>query len=502
MAVVEPVLNEEKLTSLLAMGHEQPTLDYKKWLDLAETRDVVELTKDVAAMQSNPDGGYIVIGADDQGKVVSDMTEQLARHFDEANLRAKLKKYITGPFTIHSSRHSIEGNIVILIYVAPSEQGWCVFALNGEYGVAGGKTKLVFRVGEVFVRHGTASERWENADRERLIQQIIARRKEAWRAEYRDELTALATSSVGASNLGALPTSALTWRLDADGFDELVTELIRRKDDVPLRRMLAQAPADAGRLLDVDSEELATLLDRLTSFGALSLHLERRRWLDRVLKALVAIYELGFDENGYERSEPPVVQMWLAIISRVTALGGLAVRLEDWDSVRLLADRRPQGDSFRHFGSWLRHAVTMAARAKIIETENQAGLIARAHNVIRVISTTHPDMKADSERVLDSLCWFDALGCFVVIDERKKISSGNFYPSFSHYYSRRGEPAFKALIINKAMRRKIFTGDDQFLADTMLELNRVANNESFRYNGWDGLEDPDVRGFIESNRSA
>lgn len=38
-------------------------------------------------MQSNPDGGYIVIGADNKGKVVAGLTAELARHFDEATLR-------------------------------------------------------------------------------------------------------------------------------------------------------------------------------------------------------------------------------------------------------------------------------------------------------------------------------------------------------------------------------------------------------------------------------
>jgi hypothetical protein len=65
--VVEPILTEEKLRSLLAEAHEQPCLDYKRSLDLTVRRDVVELAKDVAAMQSEAAGGYIVVGADDHG---------------------------------------------------------------------------------------------------------------------------------------------------------------------------------------------------------------------------------------------------------------------------------------------------------------------------------------------------------------------------------------------------------------------------------------------------
>jgi hypothetical protein len=393
----------------------------------------------------------------------------------------------------------VNGNIVILIHVGPSEHGWCVFAVNGEYGLKNGKVKSVFRTGEVFVRHGTASERWDDSDRERLINQVVARRKEAWRAEFRQELASLTANGLTAGNLAALPTSIATWRLDADSFDQLVMELIRRKDDVPLRQMLSRMPADAAQLIDAGSEELQTLLDRLTAFGALALQLERRKWFARVLKTFVAVYELGFDENSNDRSGLAFVQLWLDIVSRVTALGGLAVRLENWDAVRLLATCRPHANTFGYYGSWLRHAVTTAARTKIFESDEQADLISRARNVVRSISATHPDVNPESERALDSLCWFDALGCFVVIGAQGGALSGNFYPSFSHYYSRRAEPAFKALITDQEVRGKLFHGDDRFLADTMLELDRVASGESFRYNGWDGLEDQEVRSFIEAN---
>lgn len=499
--VVEPVLTEEKLRLLLAEGHEQSSLDYKRKLNLDDKRDVVELAKDVAAMQSEPLGGYVVVGADDNGHVVAEMTEQLASLFDETKVRAKLKKYLAEPFEIRVARHVINNSIVILIYAGPAEHGWCVFAVNGEYSAPGQRAPtVVFRIGEVFVRHGTASERWTSADLGRLVKQTIAKRKEEWRAEYREELAALAATGITATKLVALPASAISWRLDAHGFDELVTELIRRNDDIPLRQMLVKLPSDAAELLGSNPDELETLLDRLTSFGALALQFERREWLQRVIKAFVSVYEAGFDKTGQERTEPEVVQLWLDIASRVSALGGLAVRLEDWESVHNLADRRPNGNSFGHFGGWIRHAVTYAARARVFERDKR-GLIARAHNVVRAVDATHFDVEADSERVLDSLCRFDALGCLVVIGERGSLKSGNFYPSFSHYYSRRTEPIFRALIENREMRARIFPGTDRFLADALNELNSIANSESFQYNGWDGLEDDQVRAFVTSNKT-
>ncbi|MGB8231781.1 MAG: ATP-binding protein [Pseudonocardiaceae bacterium] len=500
--VVEPTLTEQKLRSLLAEGHEQTCLDYKSKLDLSERSDIIELAKDVAAMQGEPSGGYIVVGADDQGKPTPNLTPVLAKLFDEATVRPKLEKYLNQPFTVRSALHNIDSILVVLIFVGPGSHGWCIFRTDGEYEDCNSKKKVVFRVGDVFVRHGTSSERWNDTDRERLVRQIIASQKEAWRIELRQELAAVIDTNLSARRLEELPSSAVTWKLDSEGFDQLVTELFRRNDDIPLRQLLMKAPVDAVALLDNNPDELATLLDRLTSLSALALQFERRTWLERSLASLVAIYDLGFDSStGFERDQPIVVQLWLNIASRVSAIGGLAVRREDWNSVRILADRRPHGESFRHRGSWLRHAVTMASRANILETEQLVGLIARAHNVIRVIEATHPDKTVDDEAILNSLCQFDALAGLVVIGERGSFKSGNFYPSFSRYPTRRTEPAYRRIVTDRAMRKKLFDGDDQFLADAILETDRLAQQEGLRYIGWDGVEDDEVKRFVAAHKT-
>lgn len=87
--VVEPVVTEEKLRELLAEGAEQRALDYKEELNLSERRDLVDIAKDVAAMQAEPSGGYLVIGADDHGNPTARLSEDQTRGFDEATLRPK-----------------------------------------------------------------------------------------------------------------------------------------------------------------------------------------------------------------------------------------------------------------------------------------------------------------------------------------------------------------------------------------------------------------------------
>lgn len=502
--VVEPILTEEKLRSLLVEKHEQSCLDYKRLLNLAGNatgrRDTVELAKDVAAMQSESAGGYLVVGSDDHGTPVPDLIPQLARHFDEATLRQKLARYLAEPFTVRCALHDIDGNAVALIFVGPSDHGWCIFKADGDYEDPPGKKTTVFRMGDVFVRHGTSSERWNDSDRQRLVQQVVARHKEAWRAELRGELAAMAQRDLDARGLQELPSSAVTWKLDAEGLDQLVTELIRRNDDIPLRQLLLKLPAEAAQLRsDSKDDELGTLLDRLTSIGALAIQFGRPEWLDRALAAFVSIYDLGFDHYGYESNSRSDISLWGDILARVYGLGALAVRLADWAAVRRLADRRPNGESFNHYGSWLRHGLTMSLRANILDTG--ARLIDRGRNVVRAVTTLHPDHRPDDEAILDSLCQFDALGGLVVIGERGTPESGNFYPSFAGYYSRRTEPAISRLVSDPAMRRELFDADDRTLADALVAVLDLAAKESFRLGAWDGVDDPSIVAFVGEHRT-
>jgi len=92
---IEPTVSDEKLRQLLDEGHESDLLDFKDTCNLGETRDRVELAKDVGAMQV--DGGYIVIGADEQGRPTGQLTPKLAALLDESIIRKKLIKYLPEP---------------------------------------------------------------------------------------------------------------------------------------------------------------------------------------------------------------------------------------------------------------------------------------------------------------------------------------------------------------------------------------------------------------------
>ena len=160
----------DTLARLLALQGERDWLDYKSRCDLSLTRDVVEITKDIGAMMIA--GGYIVVGADDNGQPAGEAAQ--LDLFDPATVHAKVAKYLPDPFEIRVARHPCGNQSYAVIYVAPHAAGFCVFECDGNYTDSVKGTRTVFRAGDVFARHGTRSERWNQRDIAEIKQRLQA----------------------------------------------------------------------------------------------------------------------------------------------------------------------------------------------------------------------------------------------------------------------------------------------------------------------------------------
>lgn len=164
--MAEPALHLSKLLELLELQHESSRLDYKRTIDLSEKRHELELVKDIAAFQA--EGGYIIVGVDESGVPTRELTEQNAVLLDESRLRAKSLRYLPEPLDLRTATHVVGGAHVVLIHVGPHRDGIAIFTADGTIG-----DKTVFRRGDVFVRHGTASERWGPSDLARFNDRIL-----------------------------------------------------------------------------------------------------------------------------------------------------------------------------------------------------------------------------------------------------------------------------------------------------------------------------------------
>jgi len=162
----EPRLDEAKLRELLRAAHEHEGLDYKRQLDLADRGAVLELVKDIAAFSAA--GGYLVVGCDDGGRATGLVTEEHMTLLDESRLRAKVRRYLPEPLTLRTARHELDGQRFVLIYVGSHPDGFVILQDDGQ--AANGH---VFRRGDVFVRHGTASEPWNPNDFAQIKQALL-----------------------------------------------------------------------------------------------------------------------------------------------------------------------------------------------------------------------------------------------------------------------------------------------------------------------------------------
>ena len=498
MFVVEPTASEEKLRELLREGHESSDLDFKATLDLSHSDEVVEVVKDLAAMRAEPLGGYVVVGADDQGKPTDGLADpQKVKLFDEATLRSKVQKYLTEPLTLICGVHTVDGHTYALIHIGHAARGFEVLRVEG---VSGGKT--LFRPGEVFVRRGTASIRWNGADADDRLDRFAATRREEWRREMREDLREILSTGEAGQRISRGPVGAFTWQLDGETFDAAAVELLRADDDIALRRFLLRAPGEVARLRSEQrDDDVAVVLDRLSALGALAVELDRPKWLTAVMDAFMRIYELGFDVHGVgQPDDPRNVTLWLNILTRAYGIGALAVRLRAWWAVPLLATPRPATRDFETYWlSWLRHAQVQGSRKGI--PDQQVGVIAQAHNEVRRLASLRPDVAEDDDRVLASLCQFDLLAAVAVAAAGGKIASSSYYPNFAPYWTSRTAPAFEMLVGEPAARHEIADGlSDEDLAVVLAFILHTAFREALSLGGgFDGIESGEVRKFLDEH---
>jgi hypothetical protein len=498
-------LTQTTLETLLAEGGEYRQLDYKRRCDLSDKRELVEITKDLGAMQVY--GGYIVIGADDQGKLTGDVTEAEAKLFDEARLRSKIARYVTG-FDIRTAAFEIDGKHAVLICVRPHPDGWATFTEDGIYQDNKGVDKFVFRKGDVFVRNGSASERWSQADAKQIREEIRRQERETAKEQLRDEFAALRASGDAARAAATAPIGTLSLDLDPGTLNAAIVELIRAGDLIPLTLFFKQVPASVGELIKNGDSDVDSALDRLIGIAATLSTIERIDELRRVIDALGAIYNATFDQNGLDRGDLGIApdDVRFRIVTRVFALGALLVRNEQWGAVRDAAIVRPRHYQADYWQNWLLHGDVMAARAGFHNHEEpkpgyepyKSTIVFAQEHIVR-LPELRPDLGPDDEDVVTSLCRFSMLACFAALSDPEGRRTGACLAHFSRWYATRTDPVVVELIAGGPMRDAIFPGSDGELADAVRTVALRAREMTHPLHGWHGFEDQRIHAFLEEH---
>lgn len=514
--MLDASLSDEKLAELLGHQAEYPELDFKTTVDLNATRDVVELAKDVGAMQVR--GGYIIIGASNDGALTGALDDVDTRPFDEANLTPKLLRYLPEPLELRTRVVVRDGHTVLLIYIGPHPSGCAIFRADGQYRKGGdtGDTVVVFRQGDIFWRDGTRSVRMSQQGLEEMVERRIANEKAGWfeeqqgirQREQADLQTAYDAQRVSRSALGAV-----NFDLDTDVLTSAALELVRAGETIALQRLLKDARARARAAIERDEieTELADLVDKLSCLAATLLEYEQDEWFDRVIALLAEIYSMPLGENdaqrfGYATSinpTEPAPRVWLLLITRVYGLGALAVRLKNWRAVRQLTIQLPERLDPAWDANWLRHALTMASRAQHLDEEGgkHASLLSLARRETERLSCLRPEgFDGDDDVIITSLAQFDVLSNIAAIDGAGDTDPRVFWPNFARFRQERIQPVVERLLTDTEMRQALFRGSDADLACALAAIAKVAHQDGFRYDGFRSWERTPVGDFINEHK--
>lgn len=435
-------------------GSEHQKLDYKRALDISNNAELIEITKDIAAMLSSG-GGAILIGADDQGKPVTDLTDAMVESLDEAKLRNKLKKYIQEPFDVAVSYAAINDvNHVLIECGSAYEGGFVVFQTIGQYQ-ENGRDKVAFRQGEVFVRHGSASERWQQHDIKRIIESEISKRKNEWLKDAELILTRLDGGNGEKAIIHQLKSNTKDIKKHLKDNEFSFADLSRGIDDTVITAIKA-----------VKDDNLAVF--------------------DAAIKSLVEFYKMGFDHRGLWRLDTNInpVDLWTYILARLPLIGGACIEDDKYQWAKELVLQSVPGDDARHYPNWYRHALTMGAREDRFSNGQERGSF--------LVHTT--DLFRNDVRYKGLLSWggddgrdfivsFDFFASIVALDEIQKIDDSAFYTSFSFYNKERILPSLTKIVLDSNLRKILFKSSDEHLAHIILTVDEYAAKDNFFH--WD-----------------
>jgi len=502
MLVPDGRTDREKLKELLG-NPEQTHLDLKARVDLTDAADRLKFTKDAVTMASRPEGGYILVGVDDAGNpcmpvgTIADRTR-----FDSSRLGALIRGYVEASVHAVVEIHELAGNEIVVIYLRNPDGLPIPFNKDGQYQGSDGKTITVFRKGEIFIREGAENVPIRYAHWTDLLS--------AYARGIRDQSNDAALTMLREvlDSRSSTPSDAgvpLLMDMDEATFTVTAIRLLETGNDVRLRQFIRSLSRSTGKAVGL--LEFRAAADRWTIFCAQALHFERPDLVDEAIDKLCEAYKtLGVEEDATRKR--------LMVVERVYVLGGLAVRLSAWDTVRSLALRPVPGNVYEPdyvYSSWIRAAQVYASRAGLT-TDPRGGYLLSA---ARELMVEHPAMRPDlpdgdvtsddvnqDDAALNSLCQFDIAYCFVVTAMGTGRSAA--YPSSAAFDEDRAKPMAQKIVADTGLRRRLFPAiDDSKIAAAIVStyeraIRESANNYGGRW--WD--MPPSVYAFVNSHPDA
>lgn len=472
MIVVDGRTDKEKLFELLNSGGECSELDFKETLDFSKKIDELHFVKDAVSMCNRYPGGYIVIGADDDGKP-SEISEQTNwSQFDGAVLTDKIRKYVDAPLAAISQLHDVDGHTYCLICLLSPEDGLPVpFAKLGQTADGKGRQSVVFREGEFSRRDGAQNRCIEYAQWAEMLGQHDGRvRKDE--SKRMDLLVDKIIAVLGVRG----KTPPLVYGMDEHALVEALAICFEQKEDEKLARFIGQVASQ------FQSESDA--LNELVGIGAYAVAYYNDAIFIKVVDALYDCYA-SIDESKADRST-----RHLKVAVACYELGAQLVRLKRWDLIAPFVNRQSPANPYSLYASWIRDCQVESVRAGLFKDADSGMMISVALENATKHPIVAPDCGLDSEngdlgrdRYLDLLCSFDFLYCLCVFVSG--VGTGLAYPACCAYSENRIAGVVSRFFGNdQGPRRELLPdADDDKVALGLRALYKLAGEEALRNDG-------------------
>jgi hypothetical protein len=302
----------------------------------------------------------------------------------------------------------------------------------------------------------------------------------------------------------------LTWKLDEEVFDSTLVELLRGGDTVSPRVVVDEITCDLIALLrDYRREqagEVETMLDRLTSLGSAFLRFDLPKLFDTFVRAAFNIYFSGFSEKGNRLTTSDGInssELWLLVTTRMLAIGGYAVRLENWGAVRKLALQTFPEFPYSPSGEtqyWLRHAQLQGENSNLLnftgdDVKRGGEFITLALRLTEARHSLRWDLPQTDERLLNSLTQFDLLALLIAFADARGVNHVYAYPAMAPWGLNRAEPVLVKLFSDSRIQETIFAGpaDEQLIANILREIWSYGSSLGSGGRGWRSSQ---VREFL------
>lgn len=518
--VIDGDLSPERTQALVALAREEERLDYKECLDFssssARNRAKVDIVCDLVSM-ANTDGGYIVVGVREKGDgtfTIEGVDKHSLSLLKQENIQNWVDSFIDTTLRILVRPNNYDDKrLLILILVYPGRLP-AVFKRDGQYqDPAGGRSTTKFRKGELFVRHGSKSERANYEDWLRISEKIREdERRKAFEAEGRhrqitDPLDAIINL------LGGTPPSrrALDIMIGTEqDVEDRTAQLLSIQNPIIIRRALRkefqsihaflneqQNIETREELLENLERNFVSFLKRLFSVWVTSIEYDNYELASSLVELIHKLYSSS-NSLSFRSEQEEITPLWVQskVIYAVYCLGAFTVLREKPQFARLFLDRGNPFDSYWKEKSWFRYILTMLARAKQLEQKSLCALVfdyAKDYSYLI-------ELFGGEEEFRTSLCQFDFLQCLYVLVKTEDIRE--LYPSFAAFYKHRTEPIIEKIISSHETGSWIPELSSEECANAIDILDRYAAKESGLFHDWDyGVwSSSRISRFLEENK--